>query len=522
MKSMLEHTACPASKCTHEDEVAVDLRAEGLQQWKEWSSSRGGRTEWHPPPEGFEIVDGCSNVKPRTIRRPIRTSQAGIRAPRSSFSTEISASPRIPSPAPDGTARSLPPTPPSEVIDPIPWQDYDIPEELGILKDGTPKEIRSIIQASLDEHRAIRTSKLRAHAIVVRTTIETKGERRKTGEYVGAECKANASASSRSSLDSPDHRSESGLSSDSSATTPDTEVEDCMLKPPTSLFNTSSLNLRSQGSSQSLRAALSRSSTPEPTLQSPRMATLESRLQESKDRTTQSHNLFNLVPTGKKGLSRLPELRHNAGLESYECSNCFDEVPAKRAVDGLLCHHKYCQKCFSQLVSTAMLSESSFPPKCCLKDIPRNMLQTHLSAKALSAFDAKALEYAIPKDKRYYCVLPNCGQWIDMRSAKRMNGTVACPHCETAFCPLCRGPRHKGTEICAQDRDINSTLRHSYRPGKQHCYKCQAVLQNTQGSKRLICGCHAELWYVSEHFSCLAFLDILSLPILFLHSLIYK
>ncbi|KAI4182417.1 MAG: hypothetical protein L6R41_005989, partial [Letrouitia leprolyta] len=41
-----------------------------------------------------------------------------------------------------------------------PWQEYEIPDELGILQPDVPEDLRNIVQESLDEQRAMRLSKL--------------------------------------------------------------------------------------------------------------------------------------------------------------------------------------------------------------------------------------------------------------------------------------------------------------------------------------------------------------------------
>ena len=461
------------------------------------SARRPGRSplrqDFNKPPEGFEFVNSSSVTRPKTARKPTRDLPKGIRAPRTSLTTEISASPRIPSPCPDGTARSLPPTPPPEVIDPIPWQDYEIPEELGIFRDGTPREIHRIIRETLDEHRAMRSSKLQAQAILVRTTIETTGTPRKQGESMAAECTANISACSSPSIDGPESRSSSSLSVESPATTPESEDGDITLKPPKLVYGQTPSALRPKRSQQSLSSDNSRPSSPDPIPQW-RMAALESKLQESKDRTTQSQKLFKLVPTNRHKTPPPPSSFGAHDPDTYECAKCLDQIPLQLAVDGLSCQHRYCSTCFSRLVCTSLMSQATFPPKCCSHDIPRRVLQTHLPSKALEAYDERALEYAVAPEHRYYCVLEECGRWIDTRIARRANGALFCPHCGTAFCSACRGPQHPRSEACPQGSGFSATPEQAQLRGLQSCFKCQALVERNPKSRHTTCKCRAEFW----------------------------
>lgn len=178
---------------------------------------------------------------------------------------------------------------------------------------------------------------------------------------------------------------------------------------------------------------------------------------------------------------------------SYECTSCFDEVPDKKAVD-MPCNHKYCSPCFSQLVLTATSNEATFPPKCCLQEIPQKTMREHLPPKALAQFDEKALEYAVAVGNRYYCVSSRCAKWIDTRIARRMNGILECPHCAVKLCTTCRGPQHLSTEDCPQDYGLGPTLDRAERAGWRRCYRCRALVELTSGCRHITCKCLAEFW----------------------------
>ena len=462
-------------------------------------------TKGSPAPEGFTFVDTKPMNSPKTVSSPVPPSP-GIRPPRCSVLTDVSvSSPRIMSPSLDPAPETpiTSPKPDSDPIDQTPWQDYEIPEELGIVREDAPKEIQNIIQESLDERRAMRASRLHAQSIVVQTRIETSRARRKTNEHVIAESSSHISAKSTPASDS-ETRSGSSLSMES-ATTVDSDIGLGLLQVPKPFvspgYNSSSQSLRSQKSLQSLRSETNQPSSPKPVIapSTPSMAAIESKLQESKARTTKSRKLFKLLPARKtKAPTASPNHFHHfhqTEPKTYECTSCFDEIPRKTAIAGLPCNHKYCLACFSQLVSTAIHSEDTFPPKCCLQEIPKTLLRTHLAPKELSTYNQRALEYAVPIANRYYCVHAPCARWIDTRHAKRTNGALACPHCQTKLCLVCRGPSHPSNQDCPQDYGLSSTLEHAELAGWQRCYNCRALVERNQGCRHITCKCRAEFCY---------------------------
>ena len=460
--------------------------------------------DWRRPPEGFEFVSSPTTTRPKTVHRPMRASSGGTRAPRSSLDIKgNSRSPTTSSPFSDSTARSIPVTPPRDDDESFAWQDYDIPEELRVVNDGTPRELWSIIQQSFDKHRVMRTSKAQGQAIVVRTTIETRGSIRRKGEKVMAECTANISARSTPSLEHPDNLSSSSLSGDSPATTPESEFgeETVQLVKRRSFLSPglkgSTQQLTSQCSQPNLRSLSNRTSSLHLAPLSTRMAAIEMKLQESKDRTRQSQSLFKSVPTNRTKAPPSPSFFYPKDAEMFQCFKCFDSFPRKRLVDGLPCRHTYCTACFSQVVCTAIVSESSFPPRCCLQEVPRKTLRSNLSPQAFAIYCEKALEYTVPVANRYYCILPECGRWIDTRIARRANGSLVCPHCRTALCVICHGPRHRSNERCPQTSSSGAISRDVERTRWRHCHRCQAPVNRSAQNRHVICDyCRAESWYV--------------------------
>ena len=422
------------------------------------------------------------------VHKPSRV-QTGVRAPRCSLVNMATAATPTRKPSMDSfrTAASTPEDSPRigtpDVMRGASWEDYEIPQELEFVREDTPKEIRNIIQESLDEHRAMRASRLQTPAIVVRTTIESSRTPRTKGRPEVPECSSVISARSTPDSEYASNRSVSSRSiSHGSETSLESEVEDTgLLRPPKVLSRSQTSN--SQESLMTTKAT---------TGMNPGMAHIERKLQESQERTNKSHRLFKLL-SSRKGKSEISLESQTPSLTSYECTSCFDDVPSNKAVD-MPCHHKYCSPCFSQLILTAINNEVTFPPKCCLQEIPKKTMRDHLPPNALAQFDEKALEYAVAVGNRYYCVSPKCARWIDTRIARRVNGILECPHCAVKLCTTCRGPQHPSNEDCPQDYGLGSTLDQAERAGWRRCYRCRAIVELTSGCRHITCKCRAEFW----------------------------
>lgn len=346
------------------------------------------------------------------------------------------------------------------------WRDSEIPSELECIHADAPDEIRNIVQESIDEHRALQASRQSGtQAIVVRTTITQS----RTGDEDGAPTtgsESSASASIRRTNSSMSGELSSGLESTTSLSSSGSDPD--LLKPPTIYTQTAFTSSGDDVSEPNgIRATF-------------------------RKRPLRDRGVFRFLAS-RKGKERDLAYSDNENLRTNECTSCFDDVPSKRAV-LLSCRHSYCSECFSQLISTAIKSESTFPPKCCLQEIPRKTILAHLSVREMAHFDEKALEYAVAVANRYYCPSPECAKWIDVRRAHGSDGSLECPHCRIAVCTMCRGVAHGKNQDCPHDFGLDATLKQAERAGWQRCYNCRAVVELNTGCRHITCKCGAEFW----------------------------
>ena len=424
------------------------------------SRASSGRTSPKSPDQGSnESLFGSSQHLKRhnMTGQPARVPN-GVRAPRCSLAppppspkTEDSPRPSIESFHTASQVSIEESRVPVETL----WQDYEIPEELGLVKEDAPKEIRNIVQESLDEHRAVRISRMQASALTKLTADE---------------------------------------SSTSQAITQDLDNTQELYNGYEGPLNTlPRLTLPYRNTSQGSVRAIETASTSN---LSATMPDLERKFQESRIRTRKGYKNFKILPGQKMSDEPTPPLLKVEPTVS-ECISCYDEIPEHKAV-ALPCRHSYCQPCFSHLISTAIHSEDTFPPKCCLSEVPKSTIHRHLSAKEWKSYSEKALEYAVPLANRYYCASPACAKWIDARNAKRINGALECPQCKAKLCTICRGPSHPSNEDCPQDFGLDRLMEEAEWSGWRRCSECRRLVERNNGCLHITCKCHNEFWYVEQ------------------------
>ncbi|KLJ06542.1 hypothetical protein EMPG_10060 [Blastomyces silverae] len=179
-----------------------------------------------------------------------------------------------------------------------------------------------------------------------------------------------------------------------------------------------------------------------------------------------------------------------------ECSSCFDDLLDKNLIN-LNCQHKYCLKCFLQLVNTAMATERLFPPKCCLEEIPQRIILDNLDHIRRDAYKLKVQEYALAEPNRVYCPEPSCAKWVPPNKLKKGKKSTqrSCPYCRVEICALCRGVAHANFNDCPQDHGLEATLEEAENRGWRRCYNCHSMVELTAGCRHITCKCGSEFCY---------------------------
>lgn len=212
-----------------------------------------------------------------------------------------------------------------------------------------------------------------------------------------------------------------------------------------------------------------------------------------------------------KTLRKAPSAREN--VTTAECTSCFNDLPVSVLIK-LPCSHNYCKTCLATLITTALGSESTFPPKCCLSEIPPATIVKSLDKKQQELYKAKAAEFSISADRRCYCPNTACLKWIPPAKLYRSRTSAhKCPHCQTKVCVTCRGLAHARNVDCPQDPDLEATISVAESEGWRRCYSCRTMVEvgpfslvpfyispnaakRSLGCRHITCRCGAQFCYV--------------------------
>ena len=375
------------------------------------------------------------------------------------------------------------------------WQEYGIPSELGLVQLEIPQELRSLLEESLNHFKAIQASlrDQRTKSIFPTEAYST--------------LLSNNAVSSSSSLSVP-----SLLPSAHKASTQQRVASVTSISTVNDAYSSSSTSIGKK-SNQSATTRGSKHDSISSNLQ-PDFISMDKATPLKDSKTTQKKHpflrLFRGRNTKNKALQPVPlppatlkpitlepfalQPDNDAASQSYrECAGCFDDIPKENAI-SLSCQHYYCSQCFSRLVITAMISEHTFPPKCCLQRVPEKTLKNNLSSDELSQYHAKVEEYSVPAENRWFCASLRCGKWFEQSHNRMGHDTVTCPHCKTQMCSECRGLQHVAGGGCPRDQALHATLEEAERNGWRRCLNCHALVELIQGCRHMKCRCGAHFW----------------------------
>lgn len=381
----------------------------------------------------------------------------------------------VPSNIPDLARRNL--------VEGVSWfSDHDIPDELELLATGVPEIIRNLILESIDQNRALKASTLesiaqeplRVEKSVKNTTKHHSGTDSTTALAISISAEFKGSNGSSSGMTTSSDRSSLSYYSTGSSYS----VED---NPMTANFNDPIIDQHGRGmESQEMLGS--------------KMSNRANSFRERDRKHRKRLRLPAFLQPLKEKAKVLPKSGVNHCLDDrVECTGCMDDIPRATAV-GMPCQCQYCTTCLNQLVKTATQNEATFPPKCCLQEVPKDTIRLYLSDKDHAHFELKTKEYAVPAERRWYCTSPACGKWIHVPRYRLVVGSVSCTYCQYDMCAHCRGPTHKSNQECPQDRSLEATLEQAEREGWRRCYKCRAMVELATGCRHVTCRCKAEFW----------------------------
>ncbi|KAF2686026.1 hypothetical protein K458DRAFT_363583 [Lentithecium fluviatile CBS 122367] len=173
------------------------------------------------------------------------------------------------------------------------------------------------------------------------------------------------------------------------------------------------------------------------------------------------------------------------------CVACGDSVPTATALT-LDCKpepHSYCHACLLDLVKAAIHTDTSlFPPRCCKKPIPLNLIRPIIPAGKLEEFNLKVEHLSMPNPTDCY----SCGKFV--RTENITGDEARCVHCKKRTCIACKKKLHAG--LCDEDPHVKLFLDTAKRLKWQECRVCKNMVELEIGCFHMICRCLHQFCYL--------------------------
>ncbi|RJE27401.1 IBR domain-containing protein [Aspergillus sclerotialis] len=141
-----------------------------------------------------------------------------------------------------------------------------------------------------------------------------------------------------------------------------------------------------------------------------------------------------------------------------------------------------------------MSTERLFPPRCCSREIPSEIIFAALTSKEKKQYISKSKEYTTLPAERWYCPKANCARWIHPKYIISKNASQKCPYCKTQICSTCRRFAHNYSG-CGYNAELAPLLKQARRSRWQRCYHCGEMVESLGGCQHIHCRCGADFCY---------------------------
>ncbi|KAF9029115.1 hypothetical protein BDZ89DRAFT_1065639 [Hymenopellis radicata] len=180
------------------------------------------------------------------------------------------------------------------------------------------------------------------------------------------------------------------------------------------------------------------------------------------------------------------------------CSVCLDTIQENPICAP--CSHSFDAACIESLVSAALKDESMFPPKCCGKAIPLELVESHIDGSVVSLYKEKSVEYSTVL--RVYCSKKTCSRFLGARNNDSSSSPVALPctdECGQSTCNTCLNKVEDGNisiHVCTQNESDEQI--HQLADSKQWatCPGCRTLVELSMGCNHVLCRCGTQFCYV--------------------------
>lgn len=176
-------------------------------------------------------------------------------------------------------------------------------------------------------------------------------------------------------------------------------------------------------------------------------------------------------------------------VDKKKCALCLEWITGKPY--KLECGHWYDVSCLKDMFQSNVDDERLFPPRCCNKTIPLQIVDNALTPHLKELYRRKIAEYSTPE--RLYCSNSDCRHFIGPRQIAAE--PKVCSECETSTCARCTGPAHDLSRRCKPDKAMRAALLLGQKEGWQRCPGCRTLIMRNGGCLHISCRCGAQFCY---------------------------
>lgn len=194
--------------------------------------------------------------------------------------------------------------------------------------------------------------------------------------------------------------------------------------------------------------------------------------------------------TGKSEKSSSPSEESSPTRKRWSpwdiCIGCWRLIIDDTWKIQLQCNHGLiCADCLRGWFRSTVTDESSFPPQCCGKVIPLDVVRPFATEEDIRDFQQAEVEYNVPYAHRTYCSNKDCRKFVPQIHIDS-NNLATCPHCGSVTCSECKTASHEG-KAC-RENSRQSTLELAKEANCQICPKCRypAWLETLHDCSRVV------------------------------------
>jgi len=165
-------------------------------------------------------------------------------------------------------------------------------------------------------------------------------------------------------------------------------------------------------------------------------------------------------------------------MERRACVICMDDF-VSYYLAGVMCGHRICSPCISEMFKGAITNESRYPPRCCVP-ISLETAPSFLNWEIAKQFEEKKVEW--DTENRTYCSNEECGAFVRPRN---IHGTLAyCSRCQRVTCTNCKRVGH-GDRPCVDDEGVQQALQLINQNNWRRCSSCRNGVERIDGCNHM-------------------------------------